>query len=53
MSFDTPRRDFASAMRGVRRTIRYTVASVWTLALGVGGNAAMVWIFDQLVSRSD
>jgi hypothetical protein len=45
-----PRQDTSSAIRAVRRTIRYTVALVWTLALGIGANIAMFWIVDQLLS---
>jgi len=44
-----PRQD-VSAIRAIRRTIRYTVALVWTLALGIGANIAMFWIVGQLLS---
>ena len=52
---DIPRQQVASgsrAIRTVRRTIRYTVALVWTLALGIGANVVMFWIMDQVLSRS-
>jgi hypothetical protein len=39
-------------MRRVRRALRYAAALVWTVALGVGANAVMFWIVDQLLSRS-
>jgi uncharacterized membrane protein len=45
-----PRQDATSAIRAIRRTIRYTVALVCTLALGIGANIAMFWIVDQLLS---
>jgi len=48
---DIPRQHRPSATSGVRRTIRYTVAFLWTLTLGVGANAAMFWMVDQLLSR--
>jgi hypothetical protein len=40
-------------MSGVRRTLRYTFAFLWTLTLGVTANAAMFWIVGQLLSRSE
>jgi hypothetical protein len=52
MRLETPNQPFAAAIRGVRRTVRYTLAFVWTLALGVAANAAMFWIVDSLLSRS-
>jgi hypothetical protein len=49
---DTPRQKSSSANRGVRRTLRYAVAFLYTLALGIGANAAMFWMVDRLLSRS-
>ena len=46
---DIPRQRAAPAKRPIRRAIRYTVALVWTLALGVGANIVMFWIVDQLL----
>jgi hypothetical protein len=36
-------------MRRVRRALRYAAAVVWTVTLGVGANAVMFWIVDQLL----
>ena len=52
MRLETRRQPFAAAIRGVRRTVRYTLALVWTLALGAAANATMFWIVDSLLSRS-
>jgi hypothetical protein len=51
MRIETPRQNVDSVIRGVRKTVRYTVALVWTLALGVGANAAMFWMVDQILAR--
>jgi hypothetical protein len=53
MRLDTsPTRDLPSALRGVRRAVRYAFVLAWTLALCVGANVVMIWIVDQLTSRA-
>jgi hypothetical protein len=49
---DFPRQPAPSAIGGVRRTVRYTAALVWTLGLGVGANFVMFWIVEQLLTRT-
>lgn len=45
-------RDFRHAVRGLRRAPAFTVTVVMTLALGLGANAAMFSVVDQLMFRS-
>jgi hypothetical protein len=54
MPVDFPRQHqpAVSAMRRVRRAVRYTAAIAWTLTLGVSANAVMFWIVDQVLSNS-
>ena len=52
MRLESPKKDSAAVIRGVRRTLTYAGALLWTLGLGVGANAVMFWIVDQLLSRS-
>src|SRR5262245_20581403 len=51
MTLDTIRQDLAYAIRGLRRKPGFAVAVVLTLALGIGANAAMFGIVDQLLFR--
>ncbi len=51
MRLDTLRQDLAYAARGLRRKPAFTAAVVATLALGIGANAAMFTIVDQLLFR--
>ena len=52
MPFDSLRQDLAYAVRGLRAKPAFTVAVVATLALGLGANAAMFNIVDQLLFRA-
>src|SRR5215216_6216371 len=51
MKLDNVRRDVAYAIRGLRRSPGFAAAVVLTLALGIGANAAMFGIVDQLLFR--
>src|ERR1041384_2476841 len=51
MPLDTLRQDLAYAVRGLRNKPAFTLAVVATLALGIGANAAMFNIVDQLLFR--
>ncbi|HEY6825364.1 MAG TPA: ABC transporter permease, partial [Gemmatimonadaceae bacterium] len=51
MLLDTFRQDLAYAVRGLRTKPAFTIAVVATLALGLGANAAMFNIVDQLLFR--
>src|ERR1041384_2264259 len=51
MPLDTLRQDLAYAVRGLRNKPAFTLAVVATLALGLGANAAMFNIVDQLLFR--
>jgi predicted permease len=51
MPIDSLRQDLAYALRGIRTKPAFTVAVVATLALGLGANAAMFNIVDQLLFR--
>ena len=51
MRLDTFRQDLAYAVRGLRTRPAFTTAVVATLALGLGANAAMFNIVDQLLFR--
>ncbi len=51
MPFDTIRQDLAYAVRGLRTKPGFASAVVLTLGLGIGANAAMFGIVDQLMFR--
>jgi putative ABC transport system permease protein len=51
MPLDTLRQDLTYAVRGLRTRPAFTTAVVATLALGLGANAAMFNIVDQLLFR--
>jgi putative ABC transport system permease protein len=51
MTLDTLRQDLAYAIRGLRTKPGFAVAVIVTLALGIGANAAMFGIVDQLLFR--
>jgi len=51
MRLDNFRQDVAYAVRGLRTKPAFTIAVVATLALGLGANAAMFNIVDQLLFR--
>src|SRR5437868_2960874 len=48
---DTVMQDLRYAMRGLRRTPLFAAGVVLTLALGIGANAAMFGIIDELLFR--
>jgi putative ABC transport system permease protein len=52
MNIDPLRQDVAYAVRGLRAKPGFTIAVVATLALGLGANAAMFNVLDQLLFRS-
>ena len=49
--FDHLRQDLRYALRGLRRAPVFTLAVVLTLGLGLGANAAMFGVIDQLMFR--
>jgi predicted permease len=51
MRLDSLHQDFVYAVRGLRSKPAFTAAVVATLALGIGANAAMFNIVDQLLFR--
>ena len=51
MSIETLRNDFRFAARNLRKNLGFTLAAVCTLALGIGGNAAIFSITSALLLR--
>ena len=51
MSLDNLRQDLSYAIGGLRRKPGFAIGVVLTLGLGIGANAAMFGIVDQLLFR--
>jgi hypothetical protein len=47
-----PTQDAPSLMRSLGRAVRYSLVFFGVVALSAGVNAILIWITDQLLSRS-